>query len=117
MRKRQALIIRILLGWWIFCLAGPCLALPLQESLTTESFAERPLTQDVRSGSHCAADEVGCENEAFVPILLLAFAGALPILFSFGVLALRPLYAAFPEAVPFSGEGPPVYRLSQRIRE
>jgi hypothetical protein len=118
MRKRQGLIIRVLLGWWLFCLAGQCLSLPLYQSLDAGFSGHDAVAMQDHGGSHhdCGGDATVCDEVAF-PAFFLVLAAALPFLLWLGhsrlqAVPLRPL-------VPFRAvaTGPPLYLLSQRFLE
>lgn len=118
MRKRQGLIIRVLLGWWLFCLAGQCLSLPLYQGPDSGASAHLSMAMDAGAGGHhdCGSGDRVCDAPAF-PAFFLLLAAALPFLLWLGqsrlrAVPLRPL-ARF-RAV---ATGPPLYLLSQRFLE
>lgn len=114
MRRRQTLIIKVLLGWWVFCLAGQCLALPVTKSLEHGAMAMAEMDHD---GGHCGSQMTTCDDSTFLPTLLLCFAAALPLMLWLGLpAAARQCFVPAP-VVWRQAQGPPVYLLSQRFRE
>lgn len=119
MRKRQGLIIKALLGWWLFCLAGQCLAMPLYQVLDqgVPATAAMDMAPGMADGGHCAGHDTSCDDSSFLPAIFLLLGAALPLLFWLAMTAgqsrvLRPVQATLAHA-----QGPPVYLLSQRFRE
>jgi hypothetical protein len=117
MRKRQGLIIRVLLGWWLLCLAGQCLSLPLYQAEQGMD-AHAGMVMEAAAGGHmeCGAGDTVCDEPAF-PAFFLLLAAALPFLLWLGLGRFQA-----PVQRPFDrhgggATGPPLYLLSQRFLE
>lgn len=114
MRKRKVTIIRLLLGWWAFCLAGQCLAMPVHQSLDAGASAGMTLS----AGEHCAGEQaLVCDDSSVISAFFLVLAAALPLMLWL-VSGMRQSFSSVllvPE-VWRNAPSPPLYLLSQRFR-